>query len=416
MQWLSNKEDATLRNSHHTAELAHKIRDDADALVKLLDQVLVLEAQQQQQQRRIDDGVTAVGAGIAQSERQPIPVIVERVIDGDTVVVRTGDGEAESLHVRIQAIDAPETHQMFGPEAADAMRRFLANSAVYLVADGKDRYGRTVGTLFRRLNGSASPVDDDPDDVSLLMLGSGAAWHYTQYNQSEQYAAAEKSAREHRLGLWAVDNPQPPWEWRREEKRAAQQRLMAALPTGITIGDVEDAAHAILRELQFQGFPPPLYIKDENTACIVDTDMRVGAEIPALVYDDTEAVKARASGGVGAGVHFGGGRSYYNPRPVAWRRPYEGRVFLRRPFGVLPAGVRYPPTWAGRRPMPLAFRRSWPSLYPLWWATLSPAMYDYVLAPGDGYTGSEFVDAAGYMNYYDPVSGQWIREAPAIPL
>ena len=48
------------------------------------------------------------------------------------------------------------------------------------------------------------------------------AWWYKRYELDqppevrERYAAAEKTARDNRRGLWAGKNPMAPWEWRRE--------------------------------------------------------------------------------------------------------------------------------------------------------------------------------------------------------
>lgn len=84
--------------------------------------------------------------------------VVERVIDGDTIVVRSG-GRLET--VRYIGIDAPETvHptrgvEPFGPEASDFNRRLVSGKRLLLEFDveRRDRYGRLlayvyVGALF----------------------------------------------------------------------------------------------------------------------------------------------------------------------------------------------------------------------------------------------------------------------------
>jgi len=50
------------------------------------------------------------------------------------------------------------------------------------------------------------------------MVEAGLAWHYVQFSKNKELAAAEKTAKETRLGLWADKEPVPPWEWRKIEK------------------------------------------------------------------------------------------------------------------------------------------------------------------------------------------------------
>ncbi len=61
----------------------------------------------------------------------------------------------------------------------------------------------------------------DGVDVNLGQVKAGMAWHYKHYANEqtpadrEAYAAVELDAREKHLGLWADQNPMPPWKWRR---------------------------------------------------------------------------------------------------------------------------------------------------------------------------------------------------------
>jgi micrococcal nuclease len=67
-----------------------------------------------------------------------------------------------------------------------------------------DRYGRTLGTLFV-----------DSLDINMLSIRSGCSWHFKKYSKDQEYAEAEEFARINKLGLWSLDNPIQPWEWRR---------------------------------------------------------------------------------------------------------------------------------------------------------------------------------------------------------
>jgi endonuclease YncB( thermonuclease family) len=124
---------------------------------------------------------------------------VIRVIDGDTFVFQTEDG---SFTVRMYGIDAPERDQPFSEESAEFLSKYLHKDAVFK-ANGTDRYGRRLGTLFI-----------DGKDVNLLSLKGGYSWHFKRYSSDQQYANAEEYARKNKIGLWALPNPIPPWEWR----------------------------------------------------------------------------------------------------------------------------------------------------------------------------------------------------------
>lgn len=51
-------------------------------------------------------------------------------------------------------------------------------------------------------------------DVSLALVEAGLAWHYKQYSDDPILAAAELVARSKKVGVWSLQNPIPPWEYR----------------------------------------------------------------------------------------------------------------------------------------------------------------------------------------------------------
>jgi micrococcal nuclease len=83
---------------------------------------------------------------------------VERVVDGDTVVVRV-DGRDE--RVRYIGMDTPESVkpgtpvQCFAEAAAAANRRLVGGRSVRLVpdAEARDRYGRLLAYVYREPDG-----------------------------------------------------------------------------------------------------------------------------------------------------------------------------------------------------------------------------------------------------------------------
>lgn len=128
---------------------------------------------------------------------------VQRITDGDTIVVRTAD--FEDIRVRLYGIDAPERNQPGGKEAG-AFLRPLQGRLVTIIEMDVDRYGRTVAL-----------VESGGRSVNVEIVAAGWAWLYERYCRADVCAeikAAESEARAARRGIWAGE-PAPPWEWRR---------------------------------------------------------------------------------------------------------------------------------------------------------------------------------------------------------
>ena len=130
------------------------------------------------------------------------------VLDGDTVHVL--DQTKTKCKIRLGGIDAPEKKQLFGDKSTKNLSRLIAGKNVELEYGKHDRYRRIVGKLIK-----------DGQDINLLKIKPGYAWHY-KYYQKEQtkldralYSSAEIEAREKTIGLWAVPAV-PPWEYRKK--------------------------------------------------------------------------------------------------------------------------------------------------------------------------------------------------------
>lgn len=129
---------------------------------------------------------------------------VERVVDGDTVVVRI-DGERE--RVRLLRIDTPELARDDRPaecladRAAAALRALLpAGTTVELATDveARDRFGRLLAHVW----------DADGRWVNGRMLRDGYASVVTFPPNTafdDEVLALQQAARDERLGLWADD-------------------------------------------------------------------------------------------------------------------------------------------------------------------------------------------------------------------
>jgi endonuclease YncB( thermonuclease family) len=116
---------------------------------------------------------------------------VDRIIDGDTF--ETNDGEK----VRLIGINAPETSDVFGPEATQHLANLISGKQIELVADrqgdGRDRYGRLLRYVF---------VGDM--DVNYRMIADGYATAYLKFSftQADKYRSAQEYAMQQKVGMW----------------------------------------------------------------------------------------------------------------------------------------------------------------------------------------------------------------------
>ena len=129
---------------------------------------------------------------------------VERVVDGDTVVIHLG-GRDE--HVRLIGIDTPETVdprkpvQCFGKEASRRTAALLPRgTGVRLERDveARDRFGRLLAYVFRV---------DDGTFVNLALAEEGYALSLTippNVAYADRFAAAVADARHAGRGLWGA--------------------------------------------------------------------------------------------------------------------------------------------------------------------------------------------------------------------
>jgi endonuclease YncB( thermonuclease family) len=129
---------------------------------------------------------------------------VVKVSDGDTIKVMHA-GRAETI--RLAGIDCPERGQPYSRKATQYTRDLAAGQTVTVDSETVDRYGRTIGEVIL------------PDGRSLNreLLAAGLAWWYRKYSTDASLGILESEARQHRRGLWAGNNPQPPWQQRQPQ-------------------------------------------------------------------------------------------------------------------------------------------------------------------------------------------------------
>ncbi|MDX1691638.1 MAG: lamin tail domain-containing protein [Acidimicrobiia bacterium] len=135
-------------------------------------------------------------------EGDRIPVTVETVTDGDSLVVATPNGTEE---VRLEGINAPEARdECFGDRAREALVALLRDADVALVRVGTDQFGRTRGYLI---------ADDALVNLAQVVGGSAIATSFA-HQALESFLAAEEEAFSRGRGLWAADACGPPTEAR----------------------------------------------------------------------------------------------------------------------------------------------------------------------------------------------------------
>ncbi|EMM5305385.1 thermonuclease family protein [Klebsiella aerogenes] len=127
--------------------------------------------------------------------------MVIRVLDGDTIEVLQ---ERQPVRVRLLNIDAPEKKQPFGRWSTNQLKALLAGQPVTVTYTQTDRYGRVLGRVVTA-NGA---------EANRQQVLKGAAWVYERYNTDNSLPALQREAQTQKRGLWADNQPVPPWEWR----------------------------------------------------------------------------------------------------------------------------------------------------------------------------------------------------------
>ena len=162
--------------------------------------------------RQPERKATATHPVTAPAGSQPLNGRVVAIADGDTITIL--DSANTQHRIRLEGIDAPESHQAFGEQSRLSLSEMIFGKDVTVTYQKIDQYGRLVGKII--LEGK---------DINLEQVKAGLAWHYKFYEDEQTpedrdaYAKAESEARAARRGLWQDPNPTEPYQFRKEEKR-----------------------------------------------------------------------------------------------------------------------------------------------------------------------------------------------------
>lgn len=127
---------------------------------------------------------------------------VARIVDGDTIDIKTDNGTAS---VRLIGINAPEVShgeskgECFGDESTSHLEQLIGGSEITLEYDESqgryDKYNRILAYIY---------VGND--NINYQMIRDGYAREYTYetpYKYKNDFVKAGDSAAEEKLGIWA---------------------------------------------------------------------------------------------------------------------------------------------------------------------------------------------------------------------
>lgn len=118
---------------------------------------------------------------------------VERVVDGDTIVLNNGS------IVRYIGITCPEENEPFDKESTEANRKLVEGKEVTLEYDNYkgDKFGRMLAYLI---------IDGKNMSIELARLGMAQVviyQHKKPWIYQEQLLKAQEEAKKKKLGIWS---------------------------------------------------------------------------------------------------------------------------------------------------------------------------------------------------------------------
>lgn len=134
-------------------------------------------------------------------------------------------GRTEQLRlVLIRGVDTPKEGQPFFLIARSVGYQLMIRNKVRIEVVDRDELKCEIADVF--------VVNEDPADIAgdlnvgLELIRRGLGWYDgTEFELAEEYREAEAAAREQRLGLWADENPIPPWEFYEKKQQDMEARL-----------------------------------------------------------------------------------------------------------------------------------------------------------------------------------------------
>lgn len=130
---------------------------------------------------------------------------VVKIIDGDTYDIQI---DGKQTRIRMYGIDAPEKGMDFYKVSKNYLGALCKGNQIKIQRIDKDRYGRIIAKSYL----------PDGKELGAEMIKAGLAWHFKRYSKDEDLSSLELSSRTHKYGIWSMDHPTPPWEYRKKKK------------------------------------------------------------------------------------------------------------------------------------------------------------------------------------------------------
>ena len=182
----------------------------------------------------------ATNAAMAAQKKPPAPPpkpvllsgTVSRIVDGDTLWLKTeGDGEPPVV-VRIEGIDAPESCQVGGAEATAALNALALGRAVTVRVAARDEYGRTIGKVY-----------DGEKDIGNRMVRDGMAWSSRFQYDRGPYVAEERMALALKRGVHAAGDAIQPRDFRKRHGPCEGVAAKASSPVAAAAARVANSGN-----------------------------------------------------------------------------------------------------------------------------------------------------------------------------
>lgn len=197
-----------------------------------------------------------IAPGVPEPDVEMLEAKGSKAFDGDGFLAKVWHPARgrwiDRVPFRFAFIDAPEVQQPFGLEAKEFLHELIAGKSLRLMPRLKQSSGYVPIDGYMRMLCMGFLTEAMPTgevryfkdgkcqtgvvknarlvtrNIELEMVVNGWAWVMEQYafEREEAYCAAQEDARREKRGLWAMDNPEPPWRFKQREKRRrlAEQR------------------------------------------------------------------------------------------------------------------------------------------------------------------------------------------------